>query len=90
MVNYIPPAERLSWQVAHPAAPCLPRPPQAGLFAAAGVDKIRLTGGEPTLRRDLPELTRALAALPGVKDVGLTTNGLVLKRVLPQLRDAGE
>ena len=62
---------------------------QAGIFASAGVDKIRLTGGEPTLRRDLVELTAALRALPGVSAVGLTTNGLTLSRKLSALQAAG-
>lgn len=61
----------------------------ARLFAAAGVDKIRLTGGEPTLRSDLVPLTAQLAALPGVKAVALTSNGLTLGHSLPALRDAG-
>ena len=62
---------------------------QAGIFAGAGVSKIRLTGGEPTLRRDLVELTHALRALPGVSGVGLTTNGLTLSRKLEALQTAG-
>lgn len=62
---------------------------QAGIFASAGVDKIRLTGGEPTLRRDLVELTAALRALPGMSAVGLTTNGLTLSRKLSALQAAG-
>ena len=62
---------------------------QAGLFAEAGVTKIRLTGGEPTLRRDIEELVSSLAALPGITDVGLTTNGIALSRKLPQLQQAG-
>ena len=62
---------------------------QASIFASAGVDKIRLTGGEPTLRRDLVELTAALRALPGVKAVGITTNGLTLSRKLSALQAAG-
>ena len=62
---------------------------QARLFAEGGVDKIRLTGGEPTLRSDLVELTRSLRALPGLQAVGLTTNGLVLARKLPDLQAAG-
>jgi cyclic pyranopterin phosphate synthase len=53
------------------------------------VDKIRLTGGEPTLRPDLVELTGRLAALPGVQGVGLTTNGLTLGRKLGALKAAG-
>lgn len=59
------------------------------LFAAAGITKVRLTGGEPTLRPDLPDIVRRVAAISGVKDVGLTTNGLTLSRTLPTLRDAG-
>ena len=62
---------------------------QAGIFAGAGVNKIRLTGGEPTLRRDLVELTAALRGLPGVNAVGLTTNGLTLSRKLAALQAAG-
>src|SRR5262245_6228095 len=41
-----------------------------------GIDKVRLTGGEPLLRRGLPTLVRMLADIPGVRDLGLTTNGL--------------
>lgn len=61
----------------------------ARLFAEAGVSKIRLTGGEPTVRRDLPALVGALAALPGVEEVGITSNGLVLGRMLGDLKAAG-
>ncbi len=64
--------------------------PQAALFAEAGVSKIRLTGGEPTLRRDIVELTGALAALPGVSGVGITTNGIALQRKLAALQANGE
>src|SRR3954454_5903896 len=46
--------------------------------AGVGIDKVRLTGGEPLVRRDLPTLVEKLAALPGIKDVGLTTNGILL------------
>jgi hypothetical protein len=63
--------------------------PQAALFVEAGVDKVRLTGGEPTLRRDLPALVGRLAALPGLRGVGITTNGIALARQLPELRAAG-
>jgi cyclic pyranopterin phosphate synthase len=54
-----------------------------------GIDKLRLTGGEPLLRRDLPRLVRMLAAIPGIKDVGLTTNGLLLAQQAQALYDAG-
>jgi cyclic pyranopterin phosphate synthase len=54
-----------------------------------GIDKLRLTGGEPLVRRDLPKLVEKLAAIPGIKDVGLTTNGMLLAPMARQLRDAG-
>ena len=59
------------------------------LFTEHGVRKIRLTGGEPLLRRDLPALVRMLAALPGVEDITLTTNGALLARNAGALADAG-
>src|SRR3954453_1070115 len=46
--------------------------------AGLGVDKVGLTGGEPLLRRGLAELVRMLVAVPGVRDLGLTTNGVLL------------
>src|SRR6476661_4096685 len=45
------------------------------IVAPLGIDKIRLTGGEPLLRRHLPRLVSMIAKIPGIKDVGLTTNG---------------
>src|SRR5215471_3581500 len=48
------------------------------VFIALGVDKLRLTGGEPLLRRDLPTLVRLLAAKQGLQDLALTTNGVLL------------
>jgi cyclic pyranopterin phosphate synthase len=60
-----------------------------GLLAARGVDKVRRTGGEPTLRADLAELVRGLRALPGLRTIAMTTNGVTLERALPELRDAG-
>ena len=60
-----------------------------GLFAGLGVTKVRLTGGEPLLRRDLPELVRRLAAVPGVDDLAMTTNGSLLAARAQDLRDAG-
>ncbi|HUR82520.1 MAG TPA: GTP 3',8-cyclase MoaA [Thermoanaerobaculia bacterium] len=52
----------------------------ARLFVRNGVEKIRLTGGEPLLRRDLERLVEQLAAIHGVKDIALTTNGSILTR----------
>ena len=54
-----------------------------------GVNRIRLTGGEPLLRRDLPGLVEMLAAVAGVEDLSLTTNGLLLDRHAGPLADAG-
>jgi cyclic pyranopterin phosphate synthase len=58
-------------------------------FAALGVDKVRLTGGEPLLRRNLPDLVRLLAADPRLKDLALTTNGVLLAEQADSLRKAG-
>jgi cyclic pyranopterin phosphate synthase len=53
------------------------------------VTKLRITGGEPLLRRDLPVLIEKLAAVPGIQDLALTTNGLLLEQQARALRDAG-
>ncbi|GAB3874207.1 GTP 3',8-cyclase MoaA [Kibdelosporangium lantanae] len=59
------------------------------IFVSVGVDKVRLTGGEPLLRRDLPDLVRRLTGVPGVKDLAMTTNGVLLARHAESLREAG-
>lgn len=56
---------------------------------AAGFRKVRITGGEPTLRPDLIEIVQRLAALPGIADLAMTTNGLLLPRLAAPLRQAG-
>ncbi len=61
----------------------------AELFTGLGARKIRITGGEPLLRKGLPELVTRLAALEGVEDLALTTNGLLLRSHAPALREAG-
>ena len=58
-------------------------------FAAEGVDRVRITGGEPLLRRDLPRLIEMLAARPAIRDLALTTNGVLLAREAAALRAAG-
>jgi cyclic pyranopterin phosphate synthase len=57
--------------------------------AQEGVREVRLTGGEPLVRRDLPELVRMLAAIPGIEDLSLTTNGILLDRMAEDLAAAG-
>jgi cyclic pyranopterin phosphate synthase len=59
------------------------------VFLDLGVDKIRLTGGEPLMRRDLPELVRMVSAKPGLRDLALTTNGLLLPAHASALKAAG-
>ncbi|MBV8609979.1 MAG: GTP 3',8-cyclase MoaA [Singulisphaera sp.] len=54
-----------------------------------GITKIRLTGGEPLVRRGLPLLVEKITAIPGIDDVGLTTNGILLAPMARALRDAG-
>ncbi len=58
-------------------------------FTDAGVDRIRLTGGEPLLRKDLPELIALLAARSAIRDLALTTNGMLLADQATALREAG-
>ncbi|HXG45080.1 MAG TPA: GTP 3',8-cyclase MoaA [Gemmatimonadales bacterium] len=60
-----------------------------GVFARLGVRKLRLTGGEPLLRHDLATLVRLLAAQPGITDLALTTNGILLADHAVALRRAG-
>src|SRR5215211_4167573 len=57
--------------------------------APLGIDKVRLTGGEPLMRRGLDRLVAMLAEVPGIKDVGLTTNGLLLANQARTLYEAG-
>ena len=59
------------------------------VLAAMGVNEVRLTGGEPLVRRDLPDLVELLASVPGVDDLALTTNGVLLDRFAGPLVAAG-
>ena len=59
------------------------------VFTSLGVDKVRLTGGEPLLRRDLPDLIHRLASRPAIRDLALTTNGVLLASQAVALKDAG-
>ncbi|QWG33311.1 GTP 3',8-cyclase MoaA [Bacillus mycoides] len=61
----------------------------ARLFISMGVEKIRLTGGEPLLRKDLPKLIARLAKIEGLTDIGLTTNGIHLAKQAKLLKEAG-
>ncbi|HFJ9453954.1 GTP 3',8-cyclase MoaA [Bacillus anthracis] len=59
------------------------------IFVSLGVRKLRITGGEPLLRRGLPQLIERLNEIDGVEDIGLTTNGSLLKKFAPHLYKAG-
>ncbi len=61
----------------------------ARIAVGLGVDKIRLTGGEPLVRKDFPHLLPELMSIPGLKDVSITTNGIYLKEHLENIRSAG-
>ena len=59
------------------------------MFAGLGFDKLRLTGGEPTVRAHVVELVREIAKTPGVKSLSMTTNGVLLKKLAGPLKEAG-
>ena len=59
------------------------------IYAKLGVKKVRITGGEPLLRRDLDQLIAQIVEIEGIEDIGLTTNGLLLKKHGQKLFDAG-
>jgi cyclic pyranopterin phosphate synthase len=59
------------------------------LFTDCGVDRVRLTGGEPLIRKDITSLVARLSAIEGVKELTLTTNGVLLRQMADELRAAG-
>ena len=59
------------------------------LFANAGVRKVRLTGGEPTVRKDLIDIVERIAKVSGIDEVAMTTNGVALKSKLEKLKENG-
>ncbi len=61
----------------------------AKVAVSMGVDKIRITGGEPLVRKNIVELVRMIASLDGIKDLGMTTNGIYLPKYAQQLADVG-
>ncbi len=61
----------------------------ARVAVSMGIEQIRLTGGEPLVRRDVPELVRQLHGIEGLRSLSLTTNGILLKQQASALADAG-
>ncbi len=86
---YCMPPEGIQWQ---PHSAFLSYEEIASVVREAvsvGIRKVRLTGGEPLVRRDLPALVRMIAETPGIEDISLTTNGFLLERMAAELKDAG-
>ena len=61
----------------------------AGAGVSLGIDRIRLTGGEPLIRKDLVDLIKKISGIKGIKDISMTTNGILLKDYASMLKDAG-
>jgi GTP 3',8-cyclase len=87
--RYCMPAEGLEWLGREEILSFEEIERLVGLLAAMGVDEIRLTGGEPLVRRELPVLVEKLARTDGVRDLSLTTNGVLLDRLAGPLVAAG-
>jgi len=87
--TYCMPAEGLQWLRREEILSFEEIARLVGVLARLGVDEVRLTGGEPLVRRDLPVLVEQLAAIEGVHDLSLTTNGVLLDRLARPLVDAG-
>src|SRR2546421_3522443 len=87
--RYCMPAEGLEWLDRQEVLSFEEIARLVDLLARMGVEEVRLTGGEPLVRRDLPVLVEMLAGTPGVKDLSLTTNGVLLDRLAGPLVEAG-
>jgi cyclic pyranopterin phosphate synthase len=87
--RYCMPAEGLDWLPRDEILDYEEITRLVSVLAAMGVNEVRLTGGEPLVRRDVPALVRMLARVPGVEDLSLTTNGVLLDRLAAPLVEAG-
>jgi len=87
--TYCMPAEGLQWLGRQEILSFEEISRLVGVLAQLGVDEVRLTGGEPLVRRDLPVLVGMLSAIDGVRDLSLTTNGVLLDRLAGPLVEAG-
>ena len=87
--QYCMPAEGLAWLERDAVLSFEELERVVGVLASMGVGDVRLTGGEPLVRRELPRLAAMLARVPGVHDLSLTTNGFLLERDAAALVDAG-
>jgi len=87
--QYCMPEEEYAWLPRHTLLTFEEIDVLVGIFAECGIDRIRLTGGEPLLRRDLPTLIRMISQHAGIRDIALTTNGILLQEQGQALFDAG-
>ena len=87
--NYCMPQEEYVWLPRHELLTFEEIARLVEVFTSLGVEDVRLTGGEPLLRRDLPRLVRMLAANPRIRDLALTTNGVLFAEQGEALREAG-
>ncbi|HEX6491192.1 MAG TPA: GTP 3',8-cyclase MoaA [Gaiellaceae bacterium] len=87
--RYCMPAEGLEWLQREELLSFEEIERLVAVLAELGVEEVRLTGGEPLVRRDLPVLVAKLAAIDGVSDLSLTTNGILLDRLAAPLVEAG-
>ena len=87
--SYCMPEENYEWLPKHDLMSFEELAVLVQAFVELGVNKLRLTGGEPLLRRDLPVLVKQLAAIPRIEDLAITTNGLLLAEQARELLDAG-
>jgi GTP 3',8-cyclase len=87
--RYCMPAEGLAWLPREEILSFEEIARLARVLSEMGVDEVRLTGGEPLVRRDLPVLVSFLAEIPGLRDLSLTTNGVLLDRLAGPLVEAG-
>jgi len=87
--RYCMPAEGLEWLPREEVLSYEEIARLVRVLAAMGVGEVRLTGGEPLVRRELPVLVSLLSGIPGVRDLSLTTNGVLLDRLAGPLVEAG-
>ena len=87
--QYCMPAEGLPWLQREEVLTFEELERVVAVLASMGVDTVRLTGGEPLVRRDFPHLAAMLAAVPGVRELSVTTNGFLLERDAQALVEAG-
>lgn len=87
--HYCMPAEGLAWSPKDEVLTFEEIERIVALFVSCGTKSVRLTGGEPLVRRDLPVLVEMLAAIDGLEDISLTTNGILLEAMLDDLAAAG-